>query len=270
MSRNKQLFLLLAIFLIAGIYFLFSMRDTTSSSSSQPPQKEIIIGCDDYAPFNYRDIDGNMKGIDVELAQEAFQRMGYKAKFIFIDWEAKKFLLTEGKIDCIWSCYTMTGRENDYRWAGPYMKSRQVYAVLPDSPIHSVKDLDGKTVALQSSTKPEDLFRTHADNLPHFRRIISSQNRDLIFTFLSKGYADVIAAHDTSIEQFMRDFDMEYRILDTPLQSVDLGVAFSLNDTRGLDTELTKTLKDMQADGTIKTILEKYLPNGDQYLEDQP
>ena len=44
--------------------------------------------------------------------------------------------------------------------------------------------------------------------------------RDRIYAYLSKGYADAVAAHETSILQFMSDFGIEYRILDEPLQVV--------------------------------------------------
>lgn len=161
----------------------------------------------------------------------------------------------------------MDGREKDYKWAGPYMKSNQVIAVNTDSDITSLKDLEGKTIAVQSTTKPEDLLRNHTKGLPKVRKVISVKNRDLIYTFMSKGYVDALAAHDTSIDQFMEDFDMEFRILDEPLLRVGLGVAFDLKDERGIDTELSKTLKNMQKDGTVKKIVSKYLSDSDKYLE---
>ncbi len=40
--------------------------------------------------------------------------MGYKPVFVNIDWENKKNLVEQGKIDCIWACFSVTGRENDY------------------------------------------------------------------------------------------------------------------------------------------------------------
>ena len=163
----------------------------------------------------------------------------------------------------------MDGREDEYKWAGPYMKSNQVVAVNVDSDIMTLQDLNGKNIAVQSTTKPEDLFREHEASLPTFRKVISVKNRDLLYTFLSKGYVDAIAAHDTSIEQFMKDFDMKYRILDEPLLTVNLGVAFDRNDDRGLDTELTRTLKEMRSDGTMEEIIGRYLPNADRYLEDE-
>ena len=46
-----------------------------------------------------------------------------------------------------------------------------------------------------------------------------------------------------------------------------IGVAFALNDTRGLDEQLTKTFAAMRADGTMKQIVGKYLPDPEKYLE---
>ena len=227
----------------------------------------ITVGCDDYSPFSYADVDGELTGIDVELAREAFARMGYAPEFTFINWEEKKNLLAEGKIDCIWSSFTMNDREDEYHWAGPYMRSRQVVAVNKDSDIYSLQDLEVKVIAVQSTTKPEDIIRSHDGMLPKLRKVISVQKRDLIFILLGKGYVDALAAHDTSVDQFMEDTGFQFRILEEPLQSVDLGVAFDKDDTRGLDTELTATLRDMQEDGTVENIIGKYLSDAERYLE---
>ena len=270
MIKRKKRFLIFGgiIIVIIGILGVY-IHGKSLKMTKMDNRPVIVIGCDDYNPFNYMDVNGNITGIDVELATEAFSRMGYQVKFKFINWEEKKQLLEDGNIDCIWSSFTMDGREEEYKWAGPYMKSNQVIAVNMDSTIYSLKDLKGKTIAVQSTTKPEDLFRNHAGNLPKFRKVISVKNRDLIYTFLSKGYVDAIAAHDTSIEQFMKDFNMEYRILKEPLLSVNLGVAFDRNDTRNLDEQLSKTLKKMQKDGTVEKVIGKYLPNAEKYLEDE-
>lgn len=240
----------------------------TAEEQNEESLPVIVVGSDNYPPFNYVDTDGNATGIDVELAKEAFHRMGYEAEFQLINWEDKKELLEAGEIDCIWGSFSMDGREEDYQWAGPYMTSHQVIAVRKDSDIYSLQDLEGKTVAVQSTTKPEEIFRTHEDaRIPQLGKVLSLQNRDLIYTFLSKGYADAAAAHDTAVEQFMKDYDMEYRILDEPLLTVGLGVAFDKDDDRGLAQELTETFEEMRKDGTMKEIVGKYLKDADHYLE---
>ena len=82
---------------------------------------ELTVGSDNYPPFNYMGTDGAPTGIDVELATEAFGRLGYRAKFVTIDWEKKKELVENDTIDCIWGSFSMDGREEEYQWAGPYL-----------------------------------------------------------------------------------------------------------------------------------------------------
>ena len=57
----------------------------------------------------------------------------------------------------------MDGRENEYRWAGPYMISHQVVAVNMESDIYSLEDLEGKTIAVQTTTRPEKIFLSKTD-----------------------------------------------------------------------------------------------------------
>ena len=148
------------------------------------------------------------------------------------------------------------------------MVSRQVVAVRKESDIYTLADLAQKRVAVQSTTKPEEIFVSHTDErIPEIQELFALQNRELIYTFLSKGYADAIAAHETAILQCMADYNLEYRILEEPLQVVGLGVAFSKEDDRGLEKELSEVFAEMREDGTTETIIGKYLEHPERYLE---
>ena len=138
MKRIAALFLtcLLSVGLLCGC----------GAQQPEPALPEIIIGSDTYPPYVYLDDNGDPTGIDVEIATEAFRRMGYQAVFTTIDWEQKKTLVDSGEIDCIWGCFSMSGREHDYQWAGPYAISRQVIAVDAGSDIYTMGDLAGKTM----------------------------------------------------------------------------------------------------------------------------
>ena len=46
-------------------------------------------------------------------------------------------------------CFSMEGRLDEYRWAGPYIASRQVVAVNESSDIYKLSDLEGKNLAVQ-------------------------------------------------------------------------------------------------------------------------
>lgn len=152
--RKHLLCLLLALWL-TGVLLAGCAADTADTNADLPV---ITVGCDNYPPFTYVDSDGKPVGIDVELADEAFRRMGYRPEFVTINWAEKNELLENGVIDCIWSSFSMSGRADEYTWAGPYMYSHQVVAVMPDSDIQTLADLAGKTVVVQATTKPESLF----------------------------------------------------------------------------------------------------------------
>jgi polar amino acid transport system substrate-binding protein len=229
---------------------------------------ELTVGSDNYPPFIYLNNDSTPTGIDVEIATEAFARMGYAARFEIIDWEQKTNLVESGVIDCIWGCFSMDGREQLYRWAGPYMVSRQVVAVNARSSIETLADLAGKTVMVQSTTKPEEIFLGGTDpRIPQLGELLSTEDRGVQYAMLNCGYADAIAAHETAILQYMQDCNADFRILEEPLLVTGIGVAFALNDTRGLDAQLTGTLAAMRADGTLEQIVGKYLPDPEKYLE---
>ena len=238
----------------------------TDAKNSDLPQ--ILIGSDTYPPYIYLNNDGTPAGIDVEIATEAFRRMGYAARFEVIDWEQKTALVESGAIDCIWGCFSMQGRETLYRWAGPYMVSRQVVAVNADSSIQSLSDLAGKTVMVQSTAKPEGIFLSGSDpRIPQTVEVFSIEDRSVQYAMLACGYVDAIAAHETAILQYMKDNNAVFRILEEPLLVAGLGVAFAQNDSRGLDHQLNDTFAQMREDGTLERIVGKYLEHASQYLE---
>ena len=229
---------------------------------------QIVVGSDTYPPYIYLNNDGIPSGIDVEIATEAFRRMGYAARFETINWEQKTNLVESGAIDCIWGCFSMDGREEVYRWAGPYMVSRQVAAVDAHSSIRTLSDLAGKTIAVQSTGKPEEIFLSGSDpRIPQTVDVLSIENRSVQYAMLACGYVDAIAAHEEAITQYMKDYGADFRFLDPPLLTTGIGVAFSDNDTRGLAGELTKTLAEMRQDGTMLAIVSKYIEHPESYLE---
>lgn len=229
--------------------------------------KTLNVGSDLYPPFVYSDAYGNIVGLDVEILTEALARIGYKPKYQLIDWEKKKELLASGELDCVMGSFSMTGRENEYRWAGPYLASRQVVAVDPESDIYTLADLKDKVVAVQSTTKPEDILLNHTnENVPQIKELYSFSDRSYLNPALVEGLVDAIAAHESSLLTYEKDYGVTYRILDEPLLEVGLGTAFDINDTRGIDVKLTHAYQKMLADGTMKRLVSKYFDDPSPFL----
>lgn len=238
----------------------------------QPQQEQtlptLVIGSDNYRPFNYYDDDGLPAGIDVELAAEACRRMGYTPEFRQISWDAKDELLASGEVDCLWGCFSMNGRESHYQWAGPYMHSLQVVAVPASSNINKLSDLDGKLVAVQIGSKPEEIFLTRDDSrIPSVRNVYSLVEMDEVIAAMRKNYVDACAGHAVALTQMLELEGVSYRILSEPLLRASLGVAFAPDGDSTLCTQLSETLAQMLADGTVKGILEKYGLDAEKALE---
>ena len=64
--------------LLAGILAVTLAGCKNTDNTKEETEKPVItLGSDNYPPYNYLNEDGVPTGIDVELATEAFKRMGY-------------------------------------------------------------------------------------------------------------------------------------------------------------------------------------------------
>lgn len=279
-TRRSVAITLLLAFAIVGVFGVaiagYSGSSNGGSASSEKSAashaknaslKTLNVGSDLYPPFVYSDEYGNIVGLDVEILTEALARIGYKPKYQLIDWEKKKELLANGELDCVMGSFSMTGRENEYRWAGPYLASRQVVAVDPESDIYTLADLKDKVVAVQSTTKPEGiLLNSTNENVPQIKELYSFSDRSYLNPALVEGLVDAIAAHESSLLTYEKDYGATYRILDEPLLEVGLGTAFDINDTRGIDVKLTHAYREMLADGTMERLVSKYFDDPSPFL----
>lgn len=227
----------------------------------------VTIGIDPFEPYCYMDGNGQYAGIDVDLATEAFTRLGYNVEFQEINWPDKDDLLQDGTVDCLWACFSMNGREDLYQWSGPYMSSRQVVAVRADSNIHALVDLAGKRIGVQATTKGEGLFLGKIpSDLPAAGQVSSYATTDDMFAALRKGYVDAICGHEALIAGWIGTETIAYRLLDESPLKTGLGVAFAKGTHAELSLALTQTLQQMQYDGTMGHILEKYGVNAQKAM----
>lgn len=239
----------------------------SNDGAAVPARPALTVGSDNYPPYNYLDENGEPTGIDVDIVREACSRVGYDTDFTYIVWEDKDTLLESGQIDIAAGCFSMTGREDLYTWVGPYATSNQSVAVSPESDIYTLADLKDKVVAVQTTTKPEAMFLKQTNpNVGEVHSVFCIEDRSLIFPLLGKGYVDAIAAHEESIKQYMEDYDVEYRIIDEPLQTVSLGYAMAKDGPADVAKKLDEALSQMHADGTLLSIYGKYTSNAEKYL----
>ena len=265
-SRTRGKRICIAAFLLACSLILGGCggKKEKAADSELPV---IVIGMDYFEPYSYQASDGKYKGIDVELAKEAFRRLGYQPKFEKIVWEDKDELLTDGTIDCLWSSYSMNGREDKYQWAGPYLYSRQMVVVKNESEIQTIQDLKGKRIAVQATTKAEDLFLHNIKaDVPQMEQVNCFSTTNELYAALRKNYVDAVAGHEAMLGSLVQSGEGAYRMLKESLYKSELGVAFKKGMHEEAAAELTKTLKKMQDEGITEEIVTKYGLDADEIL----
>lgn len=256
----KKIFL--AIIAAAVLLCLPSCKNSGSDAADKLP--ELVVGSDEYAPYIYRGANDEYEGIDVEISKEVCRRIGMTPKYKMIKWNEKNSYLESGEIDCIMGSFSMNDREDDYLWAGPYYIGRQVAVVRSDSGIKTLAELEGKRVAVQSSTIPEKILLDNTSpRVPSVDRVYCFSTLSESFASLSKGYVDACCGHEEAFEFYMKNLPDVYNILDEPLMISQIGAAFAKNADKELVSKFDAALKEIKNDGTVEKIVKRFL-SGDE------
>lgn len=218
----------------------------------------LIVGFDqDFPPMGFMGDDGEYTGFDLELAQEAAKRLGLEYKPQPIAWDAKDMELESGNIDCIWNGFTMTGREDGYTWSEPYMENSQVFVVAGDSGIKSQADLAGKVVECQVDSSAEAALKEVPDLTATFAQLLTTADYNTAFMDLEQGAVDAIAMDVVVAGYQISQRNADFVILEDSLAAEEYAIGFKEGNTE-LKDKVQGALEEMAADGTLKTISEKW------------
>ena len=250
----------------AGAAGSASKDSGAADDKSATATKKLIVGFDSaYPPYGYVGDDGQYTGFDLELAQETAKRNSWDVQLEPIDWDAKDTLMDSGAINCIWNGFTVEGRENDYTFSGNYMINAQVIVVKKGAGITDFAGLSGKTVITQTDSAAEDVLSgDKADLAATFASLETIGDYNTAFMQLESGAVDAVAC-DLSIAQYqLAAKPDEYVQLDKMLSEEHYAVGFKKGDD-ALASKVTETLKEMDKDGFVKDLCEKYADYGISY-----
>ena len=234
------------------------VTETVSESAEESEKPDFIVGFDkEFPPMGFVDENGEYTGFDLELAAEAADRMGMTFKAQPIAWDSKDMELEAGNIDCIWNGFTMTGREDDYTWSEPYMANTQVFVVAKDSGIASQADLAGKIVECQVDSSTEAALKEVPDLTATFKQLLTTADYNSAFMDLEQGAVDAIAMDVIVAGYQIQQRNADFIILEDSLSAEEYGVGFKKGNTE-LRDKVQATLEEMAADGTLKSVSEKW------------
>ncbi len=253
-------------FFFALIVCAVSLMTLCGCGDAAGTAKKFTVGFDaEFPPYGYLE-NGQYKGFDLDLAREVCKRRGWEFVAKPINWDSKDMELNSGLIDCIWNGFTINGREDKYTWSEPYVDNSQVVLTKKTSKITTLKDLAGKTVAVQTDTPVQKALSKDGDQEElgkTFKKMIITPNYNNAVMELEAGSVDAVAM-DIGVAQEKVKTNENFIILEESVIKEKYGIGFKLGNTE-LRDQVQATLKEMVADGAAAKISEQYF-NGKNVL----
>ncbi|HEY8102974.1 MAG TPA: transporter substrate-binding domain-containing protein [Gaiellaceae bacterium] len=163
-------------------------------------RKRFIVGVKcDTPPFGYTDVRGKNAGVDVEIAKW-FARYAFgreqRLTFVCAPTAVREPLLTGGRVDLVISTFTYTAdRDTRIDFSRAYYKATGRLLVKNNSPIQSLNDIRGRTVA----TTPGSIYDRWMRRCYSNTQILVVESVTAAILAFNQGRADAVMFDDTSL-----------------------------------------------------------------------
>jgi polar amino acid transport system substrate-binding protein len=163
-------------------------------------RKRFIVGVKcDTPPFGYLDVRGKNAGVDVEIAKW-FARYAFgreqRLTFVCAPTAVREPLLTGGRVDMVISTFTYTAdRDTRIDFSRAYYKATGRLLVKNNSPIQSLSDIRGRTVATTPGSVYDRWMRRCFSNT----QVLAVESVTAAVIAFNQGRADAVMFDDTSL-----------------------------------------------------------------------
>lgn len=206
-----------------------------------------------FPPYEFYDGEA-MVGIDIDIAKAVADSLGYTVKMHDMEFNNIIASIESGKTDGGIAGMTITDeRKENVDFSIPYAKSVQVVIVTEDSPIQTIDDLEGKKIGTQLGTTG-DIYAT--DDFGEKNVQSFDKHSDAIMA-LESGRVDCVMVDEQTAKSFINTKDT-LKLLDTAYADEEYAIALPKGNT-ALVEEINTVLKALQENGTIQTIVDKYI-----------
>jgi ABC-type amino acid transport substrate-binding protein len=213
----------------------------------------LAVGSDiPYPPFEQGKAP-NFTGFDIELMEAIGEKIGRTPEFKDTSFETIFRDVAQGKFDAVISAATITEeREKAVDFSNPYYLSEQAVLVKEGSDVKSLEDLDGKTVAAQQGTTGLELAK---EELGDSEIRPYPEGPDAVNALKAGTVEGVVIDAPVAANAVEKSGGVE--IAEKVPTEEEYGIAVAQDETELLD-EINQGLKEVEDDGTYKTIYEKW------------
>ncbi|MFC4942969.1 transporter substrate-binding domain-containing protein [Pseudonocardia sp. GCM10023141] len=239
-------------FLTAAAALLAAMSIVGCSSGAD--SSTLRVGTEGtYSPFSFQGADGKLTGYDIEVVQAVGAKLGKTVEFtqtpfdsIFAGLEAKRFDLIANQV-------TINDvRKAKYDLSKPYTVSEGVIVTRADNTdITNLAGLKGKTTAQSSTSNWADVARNAGAKVEAVEGFVQAVQ------LLKQSRVDALVNDTLAVGEYQKTTnDKGIKVAGTTGDTSEQ--AFALLKGSALTAQINTALDQLRADGTLKTISEKY------------
>ena len=217
---------------------------------------KLIMGTNaTFPPYEFVDDNGEIAGIDAEIAQAIADKLDMELEINDMEFESLITACAGGSVDMVLAGMTVSDeRKESVNFSESYATGVQVIIVKEDSEIATVDDLDGKTIGTQTGTTG-DIYCTDDYGQDLVKQYASGA---LAVEALKNGQVDCVVIDNEPAKNFVKANE-GLKILDTEYVTEDYAIAIA-KDNDELLKKVNDALAELKADGTIDKIINKYIP----------
>ncbi len=224
--------------------------------------------------FGYLNVNsGRYSGLEVDIAEELAERLGYSnVEFVTSTPATKEQLLLDDDVDCVIACYSITSeRAETFDFSSAYYEDNSVAMVQYSSCFLSVRDMVGCTfgTVAEANTANDlieklksigftdgEILYSNEDGtyleLDNFN-ILEMDTYQELSDALDVGTVDAMCADGAIVNTYL---DNSRRILNFYIASQEYGVATLKGSV--LSEPIARAIDEMLDDGTIDTLIDKW------------
>ena len=209
-----------------------------------------------FAPFEFQKKDSKeYSGFDMDLARAIGKQMGMKVEIVNTPFDGLIPALNSGTIDGAISGMTITdARKKQVNFCTPYYKSGLIVMVKKDNTtIKSIKDLEGKKVAVQiGTTGAAQAHKIKGAKITEF-----NSNPEACLELKNGGAEAVIG--DLPVEQYYltQGGDKDAKLVGETLSAEEYGIALAKKNTELL-TKMNKAIEELKKNGEYDKLYKKW------------
>ena len=216
-----------------------------------------------FPPYEMVKDDGTFEGIDVEVAAAIAEKLGLELVVDDMGFDAALLAAQNGQSDIVMAGVTVNAeRQAVMDFSDSYANGVQVIIVKEDSPIATVDDLaNADKIGTQRGTTGYLYCSDTPDNGGYGEdHVTAFDTGATAIQALLNGQVDAVVIDNMPAQEFVKA-NAGLKILDTEYANEEYAIGMAKGNTALLEA-VNNALQELTADGTLQSIVDKYITAG--------